>query len=219
VFNPDAALEINSVTGALLLPRMTTVERNALDASEGMLIYNTDFQKFQGFVGDSGTTTLAMSEVAMATYFIGDDGVNVTHLAQTFTPTKTGLLQTFAFNVSSLTPGFQLTLELYEGENPGTGNLLTAQTLTIDALAWNVATFAPNWILNAGTVYHVIIKPAMVSSNFIGILKSNKTPGEHEGGTLFFYNSSTMGYDASTIEDMDFIVNGLVNNRAWVNLH
>jgi hypothetical protein len=37
----SAALEIQSTAGALLLPRMTTVEQDALTASEGMVIYNT----------------------------------------------------------------------------------------------------------------------------------------------------------------------------------
>lgn len=45
----SAALDINSTTGALLLPRMTTTERNALAAVNGMLIYNTTDNKFQGY--------------------------------------------------------------------------------------------------------------------------------------------------------------------------
>ena len=46
---PNAALEINSTNGAFLLPRMTTTQRDALIAVEGMLIFNTDESKFQGF--------------------------------------------------------------------------------------------------------------------------------------------------------------------------
>ncbi len=37
----SAKLEINSTTGALLLPRMTTTQRDALTAVNGMLIYNS----------------------------------------------------------------------------------------------------------------------------------------------------------------------------------
>ena len=37
----SALLELKSTTGALLLPRMTTTQRNALTAVNGMLIYNT----------------------------------------------------------------------------------------------------------------------------------------------------------------------------------
>ena len=37
----SALLELRSTTGALLLPRMTTTQRNALTAVNGMIIYNT----------------------------------------------------------------------------------------------------------------------------------------------------------------------------------
>lgn len=37
----SAALEVQSTLGALLLPRMTTAERDALNAYNGMMIYNT----------------------------------------------------------------------------------------------------------------------------------------------------------------------------------
>ncbi len=40
--NTSAALEINSQTGALLLPRMTTTERDNLSPQSGMIIFNTN---------------------------------------------------------------------------------------------------------------------------------------------------------------------------------
>lgn len=42
-----AVLELQSTTGALLLPRMTTVQRNALAAVDGMGIYNTTTTQFE----------------------------------------------------------------------------------------------------------------------------------------------------------------------------
>jgi hypothetical protein len=52
--NSGAALEVSSTTGALLLPRMTTLERNAIVTPEsGMIIFNTVDKKFQGYVADS----------------------------------------------------------------------------------------------------------------------------------------------------------------------
>lgn len=47
--NPNAALEISSTSGALILPRLSTAERDALTPEEGMVIYNTDLDKFQGY--------------------------------------------------------------------------------------------------------------------------------------------------------------------------
>ncbi len=218
--NPNAALEIKSVSGALLLPRMTTQQRNAIDGSEGMLIYNTDIQKFQGFVGDSGTITIAMSEVSAATYFVGDDGVNIDYVAQTFTPFFQGLLQTFEFNVSSLSPGFQLTVELYEGDTPGIGFYMIGQVVNVNSLGWITVNYPPTFLLHEGTTYHFILKPAVVSGNFIGVLRSNGDPvGEHDGGTLFSFNSATGTFNPSLLDDLDFRVKALVNNQGWVNLH
>src|SRR5689334_16366289 len=45
--NPvDAALEIQSTLGALLIPRMTTDEINNLNASDGMIVYDTTVNDF-----------------------------------------------------------------------------------------------------------------------------------------------------------------------------
>ena len=45
----SAALEISSTTGALLMPRMTTAQRDALTGVNGMLIYNTSTSRFEGY--------------------------------------------------------------------------------------------------------------------------------------------------------------------------
>lgn len=218
--NPDAALEIKSTTGAFLLPRMTTEERDALNASEGMMIYNTDLQKFQGFAGDSGTATVALSEVSMATYFIGDDGVNTEYVAQTFTPQFPGYLQSFSFNVSSLSPGFQLTIQLYEGDTPGTGFFFDQKIVTINSLGWNIVNYAPTFLLSNTQVYHFILKPTIVSSDILGILQSNTLPeGEHAGGSLFSYDSGSGTFIPSPSNDIDFRVSSLINTQGWVDLH
>lgn len=45
----SARLDIASTTGALLIPRMTTTQRDALTAVNGMLLYNSTLNKFQGY--------------------------------------------------------------------------------------------------------------------------------------------------------------------------
>jgi len=49
VTNSSVALEVKSTTKAVVLSRMNTTERNALTAIDGMLIYNTTTNKFQGY--------------------------------------------------------------------------------------------------------------------------------------------------------------------------
>lgn len=47
----SATLDIGGTSGALLIPRLTTTQRNALTATNGMLIYNSTTAKFQGRAG------------------------------------------------------------------------------------------------------------------------------------------------------------------------
>jgi len=44
--NPAGALDVSSTTGALIVPRMTTAQRNALTPVNGMIIYNTSTNQF-----------------------------------------------------------------------------------------------------------------------------------------------------------------------------
>lgn len=53
----SAKLELSTTTGALLISRMATSQRDALDAREGMIIYNTTTDTFQGRVA-AGWVTL-----------------------------------------------------------------------------------------------------------------------------------------------------------------
>ena len=46
-----ATLEVDGTTGGILFPRLTTTERNALTPVNGLMIYNTTDNKFQGYAG------------------------------------------------------------------------------------------------------------------------------------------------------------------------
>ena len=46
-------LTVTTTTGAVILPRMTTTQRNALTAAAGMMVYNTTDSKFQGYDGSA----------------------------------------------------------------------------------------------------------------------------------------------------------------------
>ncbi len=53
IIDTSAKLEIDSTTGALLFPRMTTVQRDALTAVNGMQIYNSTDNQMQGYINGS----------------------------------------------------------------------------------------------------------------------------------------------------------------------
>ncbi len=44
--NPQGALDMSEANGAFILPRMTTAQRNAMRAIDGMVIYNTETRQF-----------------------------------------------------------------------------------------------------------------------------------------------------------------------------
>lgn len=45
----SCALDVNTTTGALMVPRMTTTQKNALTAANGMIVYDTSLNKFHGY--------------------------------------------------------------------------------------------------------------------------------------------------------------------------
>ena len=47
----SAGIQLGGTTTALLLSRMTTTQRDALTAVNGMLIYNSSLNKLQGYEG------------------------------------------------------------------------------------------------------------------------------------------------------------------------
>ena len=49
----SALLDLTSTTAALLVPRMTTTQRDALTAVNGMIIYNTTTATMQGFINSA----------------------------------------------------------------------------------------------------------------------------------------------------------------------
>jgi hypothetical protein len=54
--SPQGALDVNSTTGALIVPRMTTAQRDALTAVNGMIIYNTTTNQFNFYENDAWVT-------------------------------------------------------------------------------------------------------------------------------------------------------------------
>ena len=52
----SALLELSSTTGALLVTRMTTTQKNALTAVNGLVVYDSTLNKFQGYENGAWTS-------------------------------------------------------------------------------------------------------------------------------------------------------------------
>ena len=218
--NPDAALEISSTNGSLLLPRMTTAQRDQLTPTGGMMIYNTTLRKFQGYVEDFNYAPVAESEVSTASHDIYNDGVDITSVAQTFTPFLSGDLKSIAFKVDDFDAGMVLKIELFTGNTPGSGSLLASDDVTINATGWIKVEFPAGINLSSASAYNFILRATTVSSDVTSVLRSNVSPpGEHTGGTMWLYDSSSGDFNALPDDDLDFQVSSFVNGQGWVDLH
>jgi len=56
--NASSILDLTSTTGALLLPRMTTAQKNLLTPTNGMLVYDSTLNKFQGYENGAWTSLI-----------------------------------------------------------------------------------------------------------------------------------------------------------------
>ncbi len=54
--SPQGALDVNSTTGAFIVPRMSTAQRDALTAVNGMIIYNTTTNQFNFYENSAWVT-------------------------------------------------------------------------------------------------------------------------------------------------------------------
>jgi len=150
--NAGAALEINSTTSAVLLPRLTTPQRDAIATPEaGMIIFNTDAEKFQGYASNAAPSTTYYEENTNAPICLGQGG-------QDFTASTS-----FTWNVLEIEScsGAQTgTLNIYDGSGTG-GTLLLSQAITLVAgvnqivlttsvpcIAGNMYTFSTNLALS-----------------------------------------------------------------------
>jgi hypothetical protein len=134
----SAALEVKSTTQGLLLPRLTTTQRDAVNTPlAGLLIYNSTAGKIQAYTEAEGTAA-TLSNVASSYAGLGlSYDYNV---CLSFTPTANWRVSSFSLGVQSVATAGYITLSLYSGV-PGSGILLGSQTVATSALSAGVLNF------------------------------------------------------------------------------
>jgi hypothetical protein len=134
----SAALEVKSTTQGLLLPRLTTTQRDAVNTPlAGLLIYNSTAGKIQAYTEAEGTAA-TLNNVASSYAGLGlSFDYNV---CLSFTPTANWRVSSFSLGVQSVATAGNITLSLYSGV-PGSGILLGSQTVATSALSAGVLDF------------------------------------------------------------------------------
>ena len=189
--NTSAALEINSTTGALLLPRMTTAERNNLNATEGMIIYNSTDLKYQGF----SNTLVNADPVVDQSQLNFDNSMMNQDLSQSFTAGVSGTLSSVRVLLLSLDGPQNATISIRSGA--GNSGVLLYQTTVAVTYQDNGTWYIINPIavsVTAGNTYTI----HMTSSGFgpmsgINWLTASNNP--YAGGNSFIGTDPYEGYD------------------------
>ena len=197
----SAAIEINSTTGALLLPRLTSLERDALSPAFGMLIYNTNNNKFQGYRADVNAPNASNSLTS------GDGCTNVAR-GQSFQPTVTGnLTKVEVDNTYINTPG-TWTLNIYDGAGLA-GTLLSTQSINISSVGVLSVTLSAPIPLVAGQSYTF----NFVSTGGANACFSHRNPQNYADGDMYIDNV------VSGIFDLVFAIYLDQPQTEWVDLH
>jgi hypothetical protein len=134
--SPDASaiLDLSSTSKGILIPRMTSEERNAIASpTEGLLIFNSATSQFEAFrkevLPEQNMLDYYLNYVSNGTYSItGGDGA-----WQEFTATQTGLITKIVMYQSNpmQTPSttFEVGMNVYEGVTSTNGSSLSGGTI------------------------------------------------------------------------------------------
>lgn len=173
----SAALEINSTTGALLLPRLTTAQRDLLTAKIGMIIFNTTDLKAQVCIADTATPVVDQSNIVY--------DPSVFNAGQSFQAGLSGdwtqleVMNNYAFPQSG-------TLNIYSGEGNG-GTLLLSQPISL-VNGVNTITLSAPISITAGNQY-TFLTDLLMNCSF------TQSPNPYAAGISYTSSSSDPGYD------------------------
>lgn len=88
----STAFEVKSTSGAILIPRMSTIQRNALAAIDGMILYDTTLPSFMGFAASTWYS------------FVGTSTTNTVNVIPKFATQSTLIDGSWAFSANDIIP-------------------------------------------------------------------------------------------------------------------
>lgn len=145
--SPSAMLEVKSTSKGLLIPRLTTAQRDAISSPErGLIIYNSSLGFFQGYADPPAVDQ--ENAITANSRFDSD-------LWQSFTVSSTGILEKISFDCLGYpwpsTTTFSMTV--YSGS--GTSGTVLAQALNVSFVPGvTIVDFSgSNIALTSGTTY------------------------------------------------------------------
>ncbi len=206
---PSAALEVNSVTGAVLLPRMNSAQRNALTPVEGMLIYNTDFSKFQGY----GLLSESADQGSLS-FDNSCTGAACGTKRQSFTQGPyTGFLTSIKMYLNGYAGCLPstVTLKIRSGSGIG-GAVLQTSSFVVPLAGYGLYTFPFHTAVAAGSVYTIEFSSPSTGCN---------GGSDNIGWAMSLSNSCASGscFCCTALANQDFAFTTYMGSFGWVNLY
>lgn len=183
--NSAAALEIVSTTKGLLLPRLTTIQRNSIaQPPAGLVIYNTTTNTVQGYGGSSAEwlNTNATYAGSVAIW-------NNSPVWQTFTATSSENITSVEAYVQMINSGQSTSViaKIYLGNyNPNATPTQTpiatssSTSVTANSYSWKSFSFSSPASLTNGSLYSVVL---FNSGSDVDVAQATNNP--YSGGSRF----------------------------------
>lgn len=195
----SAILEIQSESKGILLPRLTTTQRNSISSpSLGLMIFNTTDGIFQGY---ADSRILHQEN----TTFSGSN--NDYSFWQSFTPTVSGKLETITFSCPGYPNGISatdFTCRIYSGTGTS-GTLLGTTTSRFVQGTTPIDLSSLNISLTSGSTYTFLVDPGLGSPIYPYYSYSNGNP----------YSGGRSNWDLN--KDILFAL--YMRYPRWVDLH
>jgi len=211
--NTSAGIDMNTTTGALLLPRLTISQRDLLTPAEGMMIYNLDELKFQGYTygEDYGSPVIDQVQSLFNNANISLDK------SQSFQAGISGILNNVKVRLNTAGPGGTVTIKIRAGIGNG-GAILYQEDVYVSYVSGGfLYSINPtNVIVSAGQSYTINITNVFINpfdSDFDWFMDINNP-----------YPQGDFYYDGMNITNFDAVFETSVmpllpSTLQWVNLH
>ena len=204
-----AALEVNSTTGAVLFPRMNSSQRDAINAENGMVIYNTESGKFQGYAYGQSSIE-GTGQIAGIGHFQDET------MGQTITTSAAGRLASIKAEVAISINAGDILVNIYDSPN---GALLTSSINAVhDPDPTNETYILGQWNFNnidliAGTTYYI----EFITSSGDPIQVKTSNSDIYAGGMHYRGSSGNVSVAGSGEFDLNFIL--VLESLNWYDLH
>ena len=214
--NTSAALDINSSNGTLLLPRMTTTQRDLLTPAEGMMIYNLTVKKFQGYGYGS---TFGAAVVDQQNLLINNGGGE--DRAQSFTPAISGNLSAIEIPLNTMSGTIDIKVSIRAGSGTA-GAILHTQIFTIPGggMIWYIFNITGVNVI-AGNTYTIHVTEVNPGSCGIPPCYSwgMDTSGNNYPGGLFYYAGTPYSGGIYDCAFKTYVQPITATTLQWIDLH